>query len=231
MNKRNILAVFMNLFFLALLTLACTMPVKVIPSSTETPTVDTQLTLIAVRTQAVSTAIAQMNANASLTPPAPTQPAATETRPAPTDTPQPTLTSFPTDTQAPSLTATVLLTSTKLPTLTKTTGPYACSLVSQSPVNGKAFGQREDFDGKWTVKNTGTKIWTKSNSFITFVRGERFQIKGDTFAISSQVKPGEKIDLIVDMLSPVDPGTYNAIWALTSDGYTVCTLYLNIVVK
>ena len=191
--------------------------------STQTtgPTVDVQPTLDQIGTQAAQTIIAGMTLNAP-----------TATPVVPTDTPMPTETATPVMTNTPvpptnTPTAT-WIPWTSTPAYSPTPPGYACSVTSTSPASGASLKVNSEFDGKWVVKNTGTKAWEKSAVDIKYVSGTKFQTKGDLFDLGADVASKDSYTIIVDMLTPKTAGSYKASWAVVQDSLTLCTLSLNI---
>ena len=146
----------------------------------------------------------------------------------PSSTPLPTSTSFvlPTKTITPTPTATA----TETPTITPTSSAYGCNVVSSSPSYNASFPPGGDFDGRWTLQNTGTESWGDIVDLI-YISGAKFQAYADAVDLPKSVAPGESVDVVVDMLAPRDPGTYKTIWRLRRSDTTFCEVTLQIVVK
>lgn len=108
---------------------------------------------------------------------------------------------------------------------------YACRLVSQSPVDGQVMKPLEPFDGRWTLKNTGTATWT-TDEFQFFLRqGEKFEAADGSF-ISEEVEPGDSYTFVVDMIAPFNPGFYVSEWWMRSDNNEYfCKFYVAIKVQ
>ena len=187
---------------------------------------------------AISTFIVQ-TANAASTQTAKALPTLTPTAPF-TPTPRNT------ETPEPTATSTVIFLfytpSIVVPTLTAGSGgsgtgsggtssqSYACSIISVNPPNGSNFGNRVDFDATWKVKNIGKKNWDKGSIDYIYLSGDKFH-KVAGYDLGTAVKTGETTSLVVDMLSPKNPGTYTTNWTLRAGSKTFCTISLTIVVK
>lgn len=212
---------------------ACSMIVNpgTTPVSIDTQYTQAAQTLFAQLTlSAGSTAIAQLTQLAQTTPTTP-----------PSLTAMPTSTALPTDTETPLIptstavpatatpvpaTATNTLipaTNTPLPPtstpLPPTVTPYPCNwakYVKDVTVgDGTVFGLGEDFTKTWRLMNIGTCTWN-TNYDLVFYDGDR--MSGP--AVSSllrKVKPGETVDISVDLTSPTKPGSYTGYWALRDD--------------
>ncbi len=158
---------------------------------------------------------------------------------APTYTPFPTYTPYPTFTvppvpTVPPVTAVPTLKPTVawVASLTPTSAPekWACSVLSVSPASGKEYDKGVDFDGKFTVKNTGTKSWISSDMDIVYVSGEKTMIKHEIYDLKSSVDPGNSIDITLDFTSPSSSGDYKVEYNLRG-GSNFCGLIVNIKVK
>lgn len=208
--------------FLLVLTLAAALagcgaaPEVATPTSTTAPTVDPKPTFDAVSTQAAQTVIANLTLNApTFTPVVPTETLAPTNTPAPTDTPAPTVTN-----------TRVFIPWTHTPTPTQPA--YGCMVTSVSPEPGATKKVDEEFDGKWTVKNTGTETWNSGNVDIKFSDGTRFQTSADAFDLEHDVAPNGTYTFTVDMKAPSNDGSYSASWGIYLEDGSVCTLNLRI---
>ncbi len=102
------------------------------------------------------------------------------------------------------------------------TSSYGCSLVSQSPKDWVKMKIRQSFDMTWTVQNTGNAVWHTGVTTISYVSGAKMQTHGNSFDISADVSRGGKSILTVDMIAPKVPGTYTALWALSTGKAKFC---------
>ncbi len=146
----------------------------------------------------------------------------------PSSTPLPTFTSFVLPT------ATITLTPTSTVTLTPEASPtselFQCQVLYLFP-NGASFPPGGDFDGKWTVRNTGKEQWSDQFDWV-FISGDRFQVSSDLVDLPQYINPGNETDFIVDMLAPRQSGSYSAKWALrTSSNLYFCESEITLTVK
>ncbi len=156
----------------------------------------------------------------------------------PTFTPTITFTPTPraTSTTEPTATATIIFilaspTPLAPPTTASSDKNYACQVLSMTPANGTTFPSRTDFDAKWKVLNIGKRLWDKGSVGYLYLSGDKFH-KVAGYDMPKAVKPGESIDLIVDMLAPKDPGTYTTNWTMQVNGVNnFCPMSLTINVK
>jgi hypothetical protein len=185
-------------------------------TSTPAPTIDTKPTFDVVSTQAAQTVIANLTLTApTATPVTPTSTPTMTNTPAPTGTP--TLT--PTETR-------VFIPWTKTPTPTQ--AAYSCVVTEVLPSSSDAQKVDENFDGVWTVKNTGTQTWASGNTDIRYISGTRFQKNTDTVDLNQDVAPNGTYKVTIDMIAPGSDGTYNTSWGIYLEDGSVCTLNLTI---
>ncbi|MEW5827354.1 MAG: NBR1-Ig-like domain-containing protein [Chloroflexota bacterium] len=177
----------------------------------------------------VSTSVAQTLAAGQTA-----QAAQASNTPLPTNTTEPTPTPLPTNTPAiPTLV--VVPTATNTPFVpagggpAPTPSPYQCQWVKQKPADWTVFKPGVDFDMVWTVKNTGTKNWEPTDIDLMYLRGQKMQTFFDLIDLPALVKPGQTIDLLVDMIAPKQPGHYSATWTLKG-AHEFCTLTISITV-
>lgn len=179
---------------------------------------------------AVGTFIAQ-TANAAGTQ---TSAAIPTSSPTPTDTPTPRFT----DTPEPTPTSTVIFIFYSPTAIVPTSsGPnatsdqqFACQVLRVSPANGTSYASRTDFDAKWTIQNIGKKDWDRNSVDYIYLNGDKFH-KTAAYDLSKNVKIGETVDVIVDMVAPRDNGSYTTNWSLRVGSQTFCTLALTIRVR
>ena len=206
---------------LLVLTAGCAAPAPATPD----PTLIAEQ-VNAARTEAAATVVAQLTLDA---PPAPT---ATEIPPTklPTTEP-PTATVPPLPTLAPTSTALPTQVPTlAYPTWTPTPAEYQCQIVAQSPSLGKYVNTFADLDARWTVKNTGLETWEKSLVDYFYISGDGIHKFEDRYDLSKDVKPGDEIDIIVDIGVPGLEGKYSETWVIGIGGDSFCTLPFSITV-
>lgn len=94
--------------------------------------------------------------------------------------------------------------------------PQTCTnraaFVSETVPDGTLFQPGEHFTKSWTLRNTGTCVWTPDYALV-FKDGEQM---GGTSPqpLEREVRPGEEISLSVDLIAPEAPGTYRGNWWL-----------------
>jgi len=112
-------------------------------------------------------------------------------------------------------------------------GSY-CSLVFQDPIYKKVVQPGTDFDGIWTLKNTGASTWLKTEVNLKFIGSvnEKFHkpMYPELSALTADVAKDGKIDIVVDLLAPASSGTYTENWALVKGSTTLCLMSFSIVV-
>jgi len=190
------------------------------PTATAMPTVDQKPTLNALSTQVAQTVVADLTKNApTATPVTPTATEQPTQTPAPTNTPQPT--ALPTATY-------IKWTST--PIYTNTPVANACSITEVTPLSTTTLAKKADFDGKWIVKNIGSRTWESESVDIVYKSGTKLQKLYDAEDLKVNVPYGSSLTVIVDMTAPADAGTYTTTWAIVRGSVTICTLDLKITV-
>ncbi|MBN2147415.1 MAG: hypothetical protein JW726_08500 [Anaerolineales bacterium] len=71
----------------------------------------------------------------------------------------------------------------------------------------------ESFTKIWKLQNVGTCTWTVDYS-ASFFYGEQMGAP-NTVALSTDVPPGESVEITVEMIAPQKPGTYQGNWKLS----------------
>ncbi len=144
----------------------------------------------------------------------------------PTNTPLPP-TPYPT--LAPPTSTPILATAT--PSATPTRSDLNCQVISSSPSNYQTMSVGQDFDGHWTLKNTGSNTWDQASVDFSYVSGTKFQTKVDAIDLPATVSNGNTVDVIIDMIAPTNAGNYQATWALREGSVYFCYVNVNITVK
>jgi len=156
----------------------------------------------------------------------------------PTTLPTSTLLITTTPSPVPSLTPTfifILSTPTK-PSATAASsgggggGDYDCDVLSQLPKNNTVFSPGVDFETRWQVSNTGTRIWNKDNIDYRYASGDKLH-KQAIYDLSKDVPVGKLVDILVKMKSPADAGSYSTTWNLRLGKDAFCTMKLTIIVE
>ncbi len=187
----------------------CNAPVTPQPA----PTVD----VAAIKQEIYTTLVAQLTADA---------PKATPTS-APTATAMDTATLVPT---VPTMTAPVVATAAPLstftanpsgitvyPTWTKTPYTDKVVLAMQNPGDGTIMAPGQDFDVKWTFRNSGFRKW--SDFYITYWGG----LESRTFKtlMMPPLSVGEEYTVVADFRAPTEPGNYVSYWRFYNDDKVV----------
>jgi hypothetical protein len=174
----------------------------------------------ALYTQAVQTVIVQITQAAAVVTASPTVIPPTETSLPPTEAPEPTVTptETPTDTPTP-IPPTDTPVPTNTPTRTPSPTPVPClwaKLVENVTVpKDTAFTPNATFTKIWRVKNIGTCAWNDEFDLV-FDGGDRMGPKVFDFP-RDRVKPGESVDLSIELSAPDDEGRQRSYWMLRSD--------------
>ena len=108
---------------------------------------------------------------------------------------------------------------------------YDCELLEQTPKIGTLLKPWEDFDARWTIKNKSAYTWTITSTKLSYANGTRMHKYEDSYNIKNYVRPGDEIELIVDMLAPSEPGRYTTSWVLRYSTRTACILTTTIYVR
>lgn len=121
----------------------------------------------------------------------------------PTFTAIPTIITLPTETSAP-------------PTITPTA--VSCNdatfLEDVTIPDGTEFTPGTQFLKVWRLRNVGTCTWTTDYELV-LVGGNRMSALR-VVPLAETVRPGESVELGVNMVAPTTPGNYQAFWMLSN---------------
>ncbi len=106
-----------------------------------------------------------------------------------------------------------------------------CQVIFQNPADGEDKQRGETWSTRWTLKNTSTTAWSRSNIDIRYMGGDRVHTSPDAEDMNFDVNPGGAIDIFVDMFAPQDGGTKTSNWALMEGSRAVCRFYVTFDVK
>lgn len=125
--------------------------------------------------------------------------------------PTATPTLFP-STAAPTVTPSATVPPTKPPTPT----PYPCNwaaFVSDVTIpDGRVLKPGEQFEKTWRLKNIGSCSWSKDYDLV-FASGDRMD-GSKSVSLTGTVKPGQTVDVSVDLIAPDAIDDYVGYWAL-----------------
>lgn len=188
--------------FTALVMMSCAI---LAPQPTETVPSDAILTQVAedLYAQLTKTAFPIPNTGDDATQPAP---AATDVA---TQVP-------PTATQVPPTATPVPPTATPLPpTPTPIPCDWAHFVKDVTIADGSVFAPGESFTKVWRLQNRGSCAWTSEYDLI-FVTGDR--MSGDKVVpMPGVVRPGESVDIGVDLVAPSAEGHYRGYWTFRNE--------------
>lgn len=125
----------------------------------------------------------------------------------------------PTATTAPTNTA-VVPTVPAIPTVA--ISPIAsptdwASLVQHvTPADKATIASGTKFTKTWRVKNVGTTTWTTSYALV-FISGTGMNTKA-SYPLATNVKPGETLDISIELTAPTSAGTFTGSWMLRNAG-------------
>jgi Ig-like domain from next to BRCA1 gene len=194
---------------LALILAACAPATPVVP----TPDV------LAVRTSAAYTVVAEITLTAAAFTSTPLPPSATSTpEPPPTATPTEVFTTDPTQ--------------AALGTPASLCDNYVY-VADVTIVDGTAMTAGQDFVKTWKIKNTGDCTWGDGYGLI-YSYGEK--MSGEAVPFGTVVAPGQEIDVSVNFKAPDKIGEYVSSWQMAnpqglSFGSKENILFVKIVVK
>jgi hypothetical protein len=155
-----------------------------------------------------------------------------------------TASAIPTATMTPTVTATPTRTPTETPTSTPTfvfslfspTAPksylngggtgYNCMVLSVTPDIIKI---NEEFDARWSVKNTGTNTWQNTSVDYAYFSGTAMH-KHAAYDLETTVASGGTTTLIVDMVAPAQTGYFTTVWVMRRGKINFCQLSMTIYV-
>ena len=103
--------------------------------------------------------------------------------------------------------------------------------VSISPSAYTVVKPGYDFDAIFTIKNISGKTWESGTADYKYIRGDELHKYEKIYDLNQTVKSGEKVEVRVDMLAPLNAGTYSTTWALTQGSTIICNMPVIIVVK
>lgn len=128
------------------------------------------------------------------------------------ETPTSTATNFP-DSATPVV---IVATATSIPTFTPTAIPQIidkASFVKDISIpDGTTFSSDTEFKKTWLLKNNGNTTWTSAYSLV-FFSGNAMNGKA-SYSLPGSVKPGETLELSVDLKAPEKDGEYTGKWML-----------------
>jgi hypothetical protein len=178
-----------------------------------TPEPEATVDVAMVKTDAVRTHIAQLTAEAPV-PTVTTAPTATE-KPA-----EPTLPVLATAAPAlimPTATATRIVYTGGGGAAAPTVNTYVDQgqWVYQNPSDGTILKPGQDFDAVWRIKNVGRRNWN-NQFYFKYLSGTPKGVNFDMDMLPP-TNIGDTVTVTVDMVAPLEPGTYTSQWTLVND--------------
>ncbi len=93
--------------------------------------------------------------------------------------------------------------------------------------DGTVLDPGKSFTKTWRLKNAGTCSWTPSYA-VVFSNGDSMSGPA-SLALTTNVNPGQTVDISVNLKAPATPGDYTSYWKLrNAAGVTFATFYVDI---
>lgn len=160
----------------------------------------------------------------------------------------PTITPFPTTTLTPSITPSpvpieIVTLGVPQETLTQIAltplssgdpigAEFACIVTAKRVADFTVFKPKHQFTAWWDMRNVGKKKW--DNELVVAYLVDGMRMSPDRYqALPSQPRPGESMRLRIEMITPVQEGTYLMTWGLRNmrSNRHFCFFTINIIVK
>lgn len=126
---------------------------------------------------------------------------------------------------------------TPMPTYTVAVAPTAtpkpcnkAKFISETVPDGSEFSPNEGFTKSWRLKNIGTCTW--NTGYCIELQSGKPMGAGNTRYFTQIIKPGEFMDVVLELEAPSSDGEYTSWWQLKDDsGKKFAQLYVQIEVK
>ena len=115
-------------------------------------------------------------------------------------------------------------------TISEDDSGYACEILDQMPTDDTVFAPDVNFETRWQVRNSGSRVWDSNSMDYRFVSGDVMH-KQPIYDLYKDVRLGDLADIIVKMKSPANPGTFSTTWRLRIGNKSFCTMKLTIIVR
>ena len=93
-----------------------------------------------------------------------------------------------------------------------TSNDWAQFISDVTVPDGTNFAASTPFTKIWRLRNIGNSTWTSAFS-VVFISGEMMSTVSPQF-LTTNVIPGQTVDIAVNMVAPANPGAYQGFWAL-----------------
>lgn len=103
-----------------------------------------------------------------------------------------------------------------------------CTPINNRPRDNTVFKKGEEFDIRWTIKNTGTKVIPAKLDVKYFSGPKLMKVAADTFRELPEIKPGNTAEIIIDAVAPVEKGFHVMTWVVEGN---LCYPYIAIIVE
>lgn len=127
-----------------------------------------------------------------------------------------TTTSSPSPISSPEASQTA--TSEPLSVTVTSTAAQSCSdwanwVVDVTLPDGSVVHPGERMQKIWRIKNSGACLWNQEYSW-RYVEGEQMADSAEIYPFADEVRPGEEVNIILDLIIPRLKGRYKGVWQL-----------------
>jgi hypothetical protein len=89
---------------------------------------------------------------------------------------------------------------------------YACDIINRRPLDNAEILHGQNFDIKWTIKNTGTKSWDAGLDVKYFSGPQMTSVT--LVEIPVAMKPGDTYEIVLDANAPAETGFQVMTWTV-----------------
>ena len=106
---------------------------------------------------------------------------------------------------------------------------YDCTPVNNEPRDNTIFNRGDEFDIRWTIRNTGTRPIPARHDIKYFSGPVLMRNPNDTFReFGSDLAPGDSVTIIIDAVAPSERGFHVMTWVVEGN---MCYPYVAIIVE
>lgn len=103
-----------------------------------------------------------------------------------------------------------------------------CTPINNRPRDNTVFRPGAEFDIRWTIKNTGTRVIPARLDVKYFSGPVMMKVPTDTVRELPEIRPGDTAEIIIDAIAPVERGFHVMTWRVEGD---LCYPYVAIIVE
>ncbi len=105
---------------------------------------------------------------------------------------------------------------------------FSCKIISTDPPLNADLPAAKPFNAHWVLQNDGTELWDSADMDYVYSNGFKMYVGAKVRDFGAPIPSGGTLDIVIEMKSPKEPGSYTTVWKLHKGQEYFCSMTLKI---